>query len=74
MNRKIVQSIYPLIVFLFLSMPCFASSSIQQLVFSSQKYAVVTAVVLVIFIGMISYLIYVERKIKKVEDKLNKKD
>lgn len=55
-------------------MPCFASSSIQQLVFSSQKYAVVTAVVLVIFIGMISYLIYVERKIKKVEDKLNKKD
>ena len=70
--QQVIKSITATIVFLLITIPCFATNSIDDLVFTSQKYVVVTAVVLVIFSGISIYLFTLERKIKKIEDKQNK--
>jgi CcmD family protein len=36
---------------------------------STQKFDVVIAVLAVIFVGIAGYLIYIDRKLKKIEDK-----
>lgn len=49
------------------SLPCLASNTLTNLVYSSQKYLVVTAVVLVIFIGIILFLLHLENRLRKLE-------
>ena len=71
--QQVIKNVALAIVFLFSTISCFANTPLDDLVFTSQKYVVVTAVVLVIFIGMIVYLISIEKKIKRLEDKQNNK-
>jgi hypothetical protein len=72
LKLNIYKFISIVLLLLTSTLPCLASNPIDDLVFTSQKYIVVTAVVLVIFIGIVIYLTILERRIKKVEDKQNK--
>ena len=44
----------------------------QEWLFASDKVNAVLAVVLIIFSGFISYLFFTDRKIKRLEDQMNK--
>jgi CcmD family protein len=41
----------------------------EQVMQSNQKFGVVVAVIAVIFIGIVAYLIAMDKKLKKLEDK-----
>lgn len=53
--------------------PLFAESSVVESMHENGKIYPVIAVILVIFIGIIIFLIRQEKKIKQLEDQLNNK-
>lgn len=57
-----------LIIFLMMFLPMLASAqNNQNIMYSSGRIYVVIAVILVIFAGLVLYLVRVDRKIKKLE-------
>ena len=47
---------------------------VNEFMVSSGKINVVIGVMLIIFIGLIIYLFSIDKKVKKIEDKLNNKN
>lgn len=50
-----------------------AQSALDDFFYSENKIYVVVAVLLVIFIGITSYLVRIDRKVKRLEDEQNDK-
>jgi CcmD family protein len=72
-----VDSLTKIILFLgFVNLPYFGFSQdgfVNQLMRTSDKMFVVVIVLLIIFAGIAVYLTYLDKKLKRLEDKVDKK-
>ncbi len=59
------------IILSLLSLPLFAQDNMNDYMRQTGKIYVVFGVILIIFIGIVIFLIRLERKIKKLENKIN---
>ena len=59
------------IILSLLSLPLFAQNNMNDYMRQTGKIYVVFGVILIIFIGIIFFLIRLESKIKKLENKIN---
>jgi hypothetical protein len=59
------------IILSLLSLPLFAQNNMNDYMRQTGKIYVVFGVILIIFIGIVIFLIRLERKIKKLENKIN---
>lgn len=71
MNKKILFLVFAFIAF-FANNSLAQDTLIDQSMHESGKIKVVIAVLLVIFIGLIFYLIKLDRKISKIEKEIEK--
>jgi CcmD family protein len=72
-----MKNILTLLIFILLPSIIFAQESqhveMAESLFQSGKIYVVVAVLVVIFTGIVGYLISIDRKITKLENEINKK-
>ena len=59
------------IILSLLSLPLFAQNNMNDYMRQTGKIYFVFGVILIIFIGIVIFLIRLERKIKKLENKIN---
>ena len=60
-----------IILLSLLSLPLFGQNNMNDYMRQTGKIYVVFGVILIIFIGIVIFLIRLERKIKKLENKIN---
>ena len=71
MKFAIDMKLLSFIILSLLSLPLFAQNNMNDYMRQTGKIYVVFGVLLIIFIGIVIFLIRLERKIKKLENKIN---
>ena len=71
MKFAIDMKLLSFIILSLLSLPLFAQNNMNDYMRQTGKIYVVFGVILIIFIGIVIFLIRLERKIKKLENKIN---
>lgn len=71
--NKFTHSIFAVLLFLLPSLASAQEVEMADTMRSNGKIYVVVAIVLVIFLGMVGYLILTDRKISRIEKKLPEK-
>lgn len=50
--------------------PIFAATNVSEVILNSHKFHVTTAVIFMIMAGLIFFMIYLERKMRKIEKRI----
>lgn len=74
MKKLVLKGIYALALIL-ISLPSFAQQEVEMAdtMRSEGKIYVVVAIILIVLSGLITYLVLLDRKVKKLEDLVKKK-
>ena len=70
MIKKIIFLFLPLLVFTIIPFTSFAKSESLDFLRSTGKIYVVVAVVVAIFVGIVLYLVWLDRRLTKIENQI----
>lgn len=65
-----MRKVFTIILFMAISLPSLMAQGNRDFMRESGKIYVVVGVIVLIFLGIVSYLVYLERKLTKLEHQL----